>query len=78
LIAKRIEREKEKKCKTGATRKQEKHKKNTCQREKREKKVEKKTDPAHFSPNCTDPAHFALPLFCEKALKTSDTRQNAS
>jgi len=39
---------------------------------------EKKTDPAHFSPNCTDPAHFVLPLFCEKALKTSDTRQNAS
>ena len=21
---------------------------------------EKKTDPAHFSPNCTDPAHFVL------------------
>jgi len=42
------------------------------------KKLEKKTDPGHFSPNCTDPAHFVLPLFCEKALKTSDTRQNAS
>ena len=41
-------------------------------------KNEKKTDPAHFSPNCTDPAHFVLPLFCEKALKISDTRQNAS
>ena len=40
--------------------------------------LEKKTDPAHFSPNCTDPAHFVLPLFCEKALKISDTRQNAS
>ena len=39
---------------------------------------EKKTDPAHFSPNCADPAHFVLPLFCEKALKISDTRQNAS
>ena len=22
--------------------------------------MEKKTDPAHFSPNCTDPAHFVL------------------
>jgi hypothetical protein len=21
---------------------------------------EKKTDPVHFSPNCTDPVHFAL------------------
>jgi len=40
--------------------------------------LEKKTDPVHFSPNCTDPVHFALTLFCEKALKTSDTRQNAS
>jgi hypothetical protein len=42
LIAKRIEREKEKKCKTGATRKQEKHKKKHLpEREKREKSGEK-------------------------------------
>jgi hypothetical protein len=38
LIAKRIEREKEKKCKTGATRKQEKHKKKTPARERKERK----------------------------------------
>jgi hypothetical protein len=46
-------------------------------KEKREKKKKRKNAKGHIFRQNVPKGHILLPQFCEKALKTSDTRPNA-